>query len=103
MVYIANAFSFQMRKADKGVLTYAPVEASEIPATAVSAVGHQDTARFISSLVGFDVPAQRMSIALDEGDVLYVAQFDGGRLPEGATELPENVTLTFLKVTVKYL
>lgn len=43
----------------------------------------------------------RSSQRLTYGDVVYVAQFVGGRLPEGATTLPEGVSLQFFRVTIK--
>ena len=39
-----------------------------------------------------------MCYNLKKGDTLYVAQLTGGRLPEGATELPEGFSFKFLKV-----
>ena len=61
----------------------------------VSVVGHQDTANVLG------VAFNRVSVKLTKGDVLYVAQIVGGRLPEGCTTLPEGFTFKFLKVTVK--
>lgn len=69
-------------------------------AEAVSAVGHPDTAAVISDLLGKEVPANRISISLEKGDVLYVAQLLGGRLPEGCKSLPEGFQMKFYKVTI---
>ena len=66
----------------------------------ISAVGHPDTAAVISDLLGKDVPANRISISLEKGDVLYVAQLLGGRLPEGCKSLPEGFQMKFYKVTI---
>lgn len=104
--YISNAFSIQMIT---GLLTEGGVKISfeevldlnEIKeAETVSAVGHPDTAAVISDLLGKEVPANRISISLQKGDVLYVAQIMGGRLPEGCKTLPENFELRFYKVEV---
>jgi hypothetical protein len=62
----------------------------------VSAVGHADTAAVLG------VPMNRLNVSLEQGDELYVAQLQGGRLPEGATTLPSGFSFKFLKVSVKY-
>ena len=104
--YITNAFSIQMIT---GLLMEGGVNVSfteitdltEIKeAETVSAVGHPDTAAVISALLGKEVPANRINISLEKGDILYVAQIIGGRLPEGCKTLPENFELRFYKVEV---
>lgn len=35
-----------------------------------------------------------------EGDVAYVAQLQGGRLPEGSTTLPKGFSFKFIKATI---
>lgn len=67
-----------------------------MPADCISAIGHADTARVVSNILNRDVQANRISLTLSEGDTLYVAQLTGGRLPEGATTLPEGFTLESL-------
>lgn len=57
---------------------------------AVSYVGHRDLAKLL------DVDYNRESLKLRDGDILLVAQLMGGRLPEGATELPHNVSIKYL-------
>lgn len=93
--FIGNAFSLQMLKSLE-----ARVETSEVdafPEDAVSVVGHADTA----SVLG--VAFNRASLKLEEGDVLYVAQVVGGRLPEGCTTLPDGFRMKFVRVSVHYL
>ena len=102
-VTIVNAFSLQMldssvvgAKFDE--LTLA--EMQEVVKGGVnSAVGHPDTANVLTSLLGVEIPANRINISLKGGDVVYVAQLTGGRLPEGATTLPEGFKFKFIKVT----
>ena len=62
---------------------------------AVSVVGHRDTATILG------VEFNRESITLNKGDVLYVAQIIGGRLPEGATTLSDGFKFKFLKVAIQ--
>lgn len=102
--YLSNAFSLQMLDtAAAHEIRTAPVTASEtaqaLSGGFTSAIGHADTARVVSGLLGLDVPCNRANIRLTAADTLYVAQVTGGRLPEGATELPEGMTLAFVRVT----
>ena len=101
MTYLDNDFSLQMLHLEHPVEVHvSPVTEEEIPSTAVSVVGHQDTANVVADILGFSVQFNRKSICLEEGDELFVAQITGGRLPEGATTLPEGFTLKFFRVTV---
>lgn len=95
--YLSNAFSLQMIDPNAIIVTR-PSEAAEVPMNAVSVVGHADTAAVLSSILGREVQVNRASIHLNQGDVLYVAQLQGGRLPEGATTLPEGYKFNFIRV-----
>ena len=111
MIYIANSFSFSMlpppddeietvvrvRRIDDPAAWLAAVETVSPPA--VSAVGHADTARLYSALLGRDVPQNRVAIQLTPDDDLLVGQIYG-RLPEGCTTLPEGVIVRWLAVSV---
>ena len=99
--YLGNAFSLQMLPTLPATVRVEEVEAGDIPADVTSVVGHPDTAAVLSGMLGFEVPYNRVSIQLQPGDILYVAQVVGGRLPEGATTLPENFSMKFLRVTVE--
>lgn len=89
--YIANAFSLQMLDLSKG-LTVKITPVSGFPSDCISVVGHPDTAKVLG------VECNRVSLRLEQGDELYVAQLTGGRLPEGSTTLPEGFAFTFVKV-----
>ena len=95
--YLGNAFSLQMLPSD-GNVSVETVSAEDIPMDIVSCIGHADTANVLTNILGMEVPVNRMSVTLHEGDVLYVAQIVGGRLPEGATTLPEGFSFKFMKV-----
>ena len=100
--YLGNAFSLNMVSIEKFTLIRArKVTPSDVPVDAISAIGHADTARVVSGILGREIPANRVNVALEEGDVLYVAQYKGPRLEEGATKLPEGATLEFLEVTLR--
>ena len=90
--FLANAFSLQM-------LNELPAnvhitEVNELPDGLTSAIGHHDTANVLG------VEMNRISISLERGDTIFVAQLQGGRLPEGSTELPEGFSFKFLKVEI---
>lgn len=99
---LGNAFSLQMLDTSvSSTIVVTPVTATEVASSNfVSVIGHPDTARVVSGLLGKEVAFNRANLHLGVGDVLYVAQVIGGRLPEGATTLPEGVSLQFLKVTL---
>lgn len=93
--YIGNAFSLQMIKDFPCKVNIEETSKDEALATSnESVVGHPDTAKVLG------VKFNRVSVSLDKGDVLYVAQIIGGRLPEGCTTLPEGFKMNFLKVTI---
>ena len=83
-----------------GLVRFEEIDATEVPADVVSAVGHADTAAVLSNMLGFEVSMNRMNISLDEDTKIYVAQLVGGRLPEGATTLPEGFSFKFYRVTI---
>ena len=101
-VYLGNAFSLQMISTTKDTdIRVSPVDVQTVKdSDFISIVGHQDTASVVGNILGKDVPCNRVSVSLSKGDILYVAQIVGGRLPVGATCLPNGFKLTFLKVTI---
>lgn len=100
--YLSNAFALSMIP-DGANITTRPVN---LPAIAkklrnpISIVGHADTARVFSVMLGIPVPHNRVSISLTPKDTLYVGQLVGGRLPEGATELPEGFEIKWICVQI---
>ena len=96
-MYICNAFSLQMVQnfpANIAVEEISKSEFESLKPELTSAIGHADTAH----VLGFE--PNRVNVALNKGDSIIVAQLQGGRLPEGATTLPEGFAFKFLKVTV---
>lgn len=89
--YLLNAFSLQMVDVPS---TVSFTEVDELPSGLTSAIGHQDTANVLG------VQMNRVNVHLNSGDVAYVAQLQGGRLPEGTTTLPEGFSFKFIKVEV---
>ena len=102
MVYLSNAFSLQMLDIRQATdIRVTPVDSSVVAKPgSKSVIGQPDTASAVSSLLGTDVPCNRTSVSLAKGDILYVAQVTGGRLPAGATTLPDGFKIVFLMVTI---
>ncbi len=98
--FLVNAFSIQMLQKG-GVVRFEEIDATDVPSDVTSAVGHADTAAVLTNMLGFPVPMNRAFVTLDEDTELYVAQLVGGRLPEGATTLPEGFSFKFYRVTVQ--
>ena len=101
MHILVNAFSLGMLplEAMMHIIRVRKITPDEIPTDIESAIGHVDTAKVVSNILGFEVKPNRVSIKMSESDVLYVAQYTGPRLPEGATTLPEGASLEFFEVT----
>ena len=99
-IFLGNAFSLQMLDTTKNTrVIITPVSSDEVAHTDfMSVVGHTDTAAVLTDMLAVPVVCNRTNVRLQIGDVLYVAQVTGGRLPEGATQLPEGFSLTFLRV-----
>lgn len=89
--YLLNAFSLQMVDAPC-IAIFEEVDA--LPDGLISAIGHADTAKVLG------VEANRVNVHLSDGDIAYVAQLQGGRLPEGSTVLPDGFSFKFIKVKV---
>jgi hypothetical protein len=117
MLYVGNAFSLQMMQ--NGTVRFNNVHANDVKQAIADngssvrfCIGHADTARMAAKSLNvaicdkdLDVITeeqvfQRVNVNLQKGDVLYVMQVVGGRLPEGCTELPEGVQLVWKKVEV---
>ncbi len=89
--YLLNAFSLQMINFP-AVVNFEEIDSLQDGLT--SAIGHADTAAILG------VPMNRINVKLSKGDIAYVAQLQGGRLPEGSTKLPDGFSFKFIKVTV---
>ena len=99
---LTNAFSLSMLPMEAmNFVRVKKINPNEVPTDIESAIGHVDTTFAVSNILGFEVKPNRVSIKLSESDVLYVAQYTGPRLPEGATTLPEGASLEFFEVTFR--
>lgn len=108
-ILLLNAFSLNMISAfptNVKVEEISVIEAKELltqvdQASPInSAVGHADTASVFSSVLGLDIPSNRISVSLNAGEKAVIGQYSGPRLEEGATTLPEGAVIKWLLVTV---
>lgn len=65
-----------------------------------SCVGHANTADLYSETLGLPIEANRISVSLDFGDAILVGAYNGPRLPEGCTTLPEGATINWVVYVV---
>lgn len=72
---------------------------TEVPTDIECAIGHEDTAKVVGGVLGRNLIANRANIEINDDIFVYVAQYRGPRLPEGATKLPEGAELKFYRVT----
>lgn len=94
MNYVSNAFSLGMVPRELlPTVRMTPCDAPYLVGVE-SCVGHADTAAALG------VEMRRVSVTLRPGDILYVAQLRGGRLPEGTTTLPEGFGFDWVRVEV---
>lgn len=103
--YLANSFSLNMIKG-RGLFQSEPItlEAARRllgDKEIINAIGHPETDAVVRETLGEFLPAgQRISLVLQPGDELIVAQYRGPRLPEGATELPLGAIIEFILVYI---
>lgn len=103
---VFNAFSIQMiASMHEASVSFKKISYKQaknlLVGGAESYIGHVDTAAVISSMLGLEIPAQRRFGTLMPGETAIIAQVLGGRLPEGATTLPEGFFIQFFQVTVQ--
>lgn len=110
---IMNAFSIQMildligetDGENQVTVSFSPLSkekaAAILDGEVDSFIGHKETADIVSKMLGMEIPFQRRFAKLVPGEAAIIAQVKGGRLPEGATTLPEGVEIVFILVMVK--
>lgn len=96
---ILNAFSLQMIIPGQTIKTR-EISINEIPQGLTSCIGHTDTATVLTNLLGQTIATNRVNVTLATGQKAIVAQFIGGRLPEGCTKLPEGCTIKFIEIEI---
>lgn len=99
MAYLINALPGAIVPRGGIKLSLIAIKPNEVPQDVISALGHADTAVVVSSLVGREIPMNRISTPeMSVGDVNFVVLYKGPRLAEGAITLPEGAELNFFKL-----
>ena len=102
---LLNAFSLSMLESEKATVEVRAI----LKETArnflernglESYIGHPSTADVLANLLGMAVPVRRDKAVLRDGESAIVAQYNGPRLPEGATQLPKGASIEFRLVTI---
>lgn len=105
MIKVFNSVSIQMTPNECAEFTWkgqkiSTEQAAQFARDGVeSYIGHADTAQVLTNILGTEIPFRRAFGTLSSGESALIAQVMGGRLPEGATTLPEGVSLQFWLVT----
>jgi hypothetical protein len=105
---VLNAFSLQMIEGlGETTIDFAPI--TEKAAKKIidickveSYIGHQDFATVLTNTLGKEIPFNRANAKLERGELALVCQLSGGRLPEGCTTLPENISIKYYLIEVNY-
>ena len=107
-LYICNAFSLSMLPEwAEGVSTkrLSSEEARQLvnqfADKVVSAIGHADTCQVFRGILNAYLEPNRVSVQLDRAILALVGQYQGPRLPEGATCLPEGASIQWFLVESK--
>lgn len=96
---LLNAFSLNMFNPSTSFPIFREMQVDEVKKISLeSAIGHADTANVLSNILERNIPVNRSTVSLAEGDSAIVAQYIGPRLPEGATQLPEGAMIKFYLV-----
>lgn len=101
-----NAFSLQMIKGLNGCDHRIIVEPTDVynvvdklqKEGCDSYIGHPDTARILTSILGMEIPCRRVFGTIEPDETVLVARVVGGRLPEGCTKLPNGMRIEFYMV-----
>jgi hypothetical protein len=92
---LLNAFSVQMLREFPARVIFTEISRPKDLRALESAIGHPDTARVLG------VKMNRVNVSLARGARAIIAQLQGGRLPEGAVELPEGFRFKWILVDVQ--
>jgi hypothetical protein len=108
-VYLCNSFTLSMIAPSLleggAIIKASPISLGEVKALLkegfISAVGHESTAKVLSSLLGTHVPFNRAQIAITGGDIIISFQFLI-RLPEGKVLGEDEVLALYNEGKIKF-
>jgi hypothetical protein len=88
----------QVSKLIDAVLEYNDLEYN---GTVRSVVGHADTAKLFSNILGRDIAFNRESVSKCR-EKLLIGQYTGPRLQEGVTSIPDGAKIEWLLVSPRF-
>lgn len=105
MIKLVNAFSVQMLNNFDTLIQFKEIskdEAAELLQNNEfeSYIGHSDTVTVINNELNIGAMLQRKFAKINSDDILVIAQFVGGRLPEGCCKLPDNIELKYITAQI---
>jgi len=102
--YLTNAFSLNMLSSSESVIKIKEVSKEQakniLGDNYTNAIGHADLASVVANDLGIDITANRITVTIQPGDTLVVAQYRGPRLAEGTTILPPGATIKYYVLEV---
>jgi len=102
MIYLTSSFSLQMIKRYPLRAIIEEITKDQfiegLRFGFYGAIGHEPTASMMTNDLGMFIKYNRDRVTVIEGDQLYVWQYSGGRLPEGARVLPVGGEIRYLRV-----
>ena len=103
-VYLTNAFSLNMLSSSESMIKIKEVSKEQAKTVLgddyTNAIGHADLASVVANDLGIDITANRITVTIQPGDTLVVAQYRGPRLAEGTTTLPDGATIKYYMIEV---
>lgn len=109
-LFILNAFSLSMLQELPSVMYVEEIEVENVkrlidtcPSNQInfiSAIGHENMSIMLTDVLERHIALNRISVYLEKSDRCIIAQYNGPRLPEGATTLPDNASIKWLLVTI---
>ena len=107
--FLGNAFSINMVEKFPAKAYFREISIEDvkniISSGFISAVGHESTSIILTKILGIEIPMNRITITLNNGDNLIVAALNMPRLPENKIlqeEELEKIPIKFILVEVFY-
>lgn len=115
MLFISNGFSLNMLGENLrnygGHIVFHRTDLYEVgllidSQQTINVIGHADIDRLVRDRLKFEgvnlEPGERVSVSLQEEDLLAVAQYVGPRLPEGTVTLPEGARIEWFLISYEH-
>jgi len=104
MLYIVNSISLQMiNGAKEGAFEFKQISADEVVEMLsrnkyLSCIGHEDTAKYLSELLGVELIHNPLTLRVENGAQMIVCQYCKGRLRKNISFTPDAFKFYLVKV-----